>query len=262
MMAMIEINKEQISPSVNSLFDPRDPAGLRCIAVLEGIRPGRIFTDSSHTPNWVVVWESTFGVIYPAGEVSASVYSELIYQLRKEKMVFLGLWPDDERWVLVQPEFDYEGRVLDFYNRIQDGRLQKFIDDLPDGTEFNPVDENLIERSVNRDLHLSGYPNLEKALDDLVGIFLMKGEDIFCEALAGAEVMGTREIGIDTPELHRRRGYATITCAKLIQTCECLGLQTYWNCNIENLASMALARKLGYQTEKEYKLLMWDKKAR
>lgn len=93
---MIEIRWNQISPSVKSLFDPRDPAGIRCIAVLEGIQPWKIFTDSPNDPKWVV-WESTFGTIYPAGEVSTSVYNELIYQLQKEKMVFLALWPNDER---------------------------------------------------------------------------------------------------------------------------------------------------------------------
>jgi len=47
-MPVIEINKDQISHSVKSLFDPRNPAGLRCcISVLEGIQPGRfsICTD-------------------------------------------------------------------------------------------------------------------------------------------------------------------------------------------------------------------------
>jgi RimJ/RimL family protein N-acetyltransferase len=260
-IALIEIKANQIPLTAKSLFDPHDPAGLRCIAVLEGIRPGRIFTDSSSDLTWMVVWDSVFGAIYPGGEVSAAVFSELIHQLQREKMVFLGLWLDDPRWPLVQTEYDYEGRVLDFYDRVQDGRLQKFLDYQPDGTEFYPVNECLLERSVNRDLHLSAYPNIEKALDDLVGFFLVRGEEILCEALAGAEVMGTREIGIDTPEPYRQRGYATITCAKLVQVCEKLGVQTYWNCNKENLASVALARKLGYQTEREYKLLAWNKQS-
>jgi RimJ/RimL family protein N-acetyltransferase len=206
-----------------------------------------------------VVWESTFGAIYPWGDVSATVFRELIHRLREEKMVFLGLWPDDARWSLVGSDFDYEGCVLDFYDRIPDGRLQRFIDLLPEGAKLQAVDERLLERSQNRNLHLSGYPSPEEALEDMVGFFLMKGDEILSEALAGAEAMGTREIGIDTPEPHRQRGYATITCARLIQHCEHLGLQTYWNCNKENLASVALARKLGYQTEREYKLLMWNK---
>ena len=117
---------------------------------------------------------------------------------------------------MIQPPFDQESRVLDFYDRLQDGRLQNYIRQLPAGTELYPIDENLLERSVNRDLHLSGYASSQDALEDLVGFFLMKEGEILCEALASAEVMGTREIGIDTPEPYRQRGYATITCAWLI----------------------------------------------
>ena len=256
---MIEISPSNISPALKAFFDPRGPAGLRCISVLEGIRPGKIFADSSSFPTWVIVWESVFGALYPSGEVNLSALSELIRRFRKERMIFLGLWPADHLWKSIHPKFDQESWVFDFYDRIPDGRLHKFIDQQPDGTELCPVDEKLIERSVNRDLHLSGYPSPTEALEYLLGFFLMKDGEILCEALAGAEVLGIREIGIDTPEPYRQRGYATLTCARLIQYCEGHGLQTYWNCNKFNDGSVALARKLGYQTEKEYRLLIWEK---
>jgi hypothetical protein len=36
-----------------------------------------------------------------------------------------------------------------------------------------------------------------------------------------------------------------------------LGLSAYWNCDTQNPASIALARKLGYPPEKKYKLIAW-----
>ena len=257
---MIEIPVKQVSGHHKAFFAARDPAGLRCIAVMEGIRPGKVFSDSPDDPTWVLVWESVFGALYPAGQVSISVLNELIQHFRRERMIFIGLWPENSLWKKIHPKFDQEGWVLDFYDRVQDDRLQRFIDACPPETELRLVDKNLIERSVNRELHLSGYPSVEKALEDLVGFFLMRGDEILCEALAGAEIMGVREIGVDTPEPYRRRGYATLTCARLIQFCEQKGWQTYWNCNKFNAASAALARKLGYQTEKEYRLLIWNRK--
>jgi hypothetical protein len=47
------------------------------------------------------------------------------------------------------------------------------------------------------------------------------------------------------------------TCARLIQACEELGHATWWDCAKQNLASVALARKLGYRTEREYRVLAW-----
>jgi RimJ/RimL family protein N-acetyltransferase len=255
---MIEISTNQVSPLIKSLFKPRDPAGLRCIAVLEGIRPGRIFSDNPIDPTWAVVWEKPFGAIYPGGDVSVSAFSDLIHHLRKEKVVFLGLWPDDPWQSKIGP-YDQDSGVIDFYDRHQDGRLERYLAQQPEGTEFHLLTESLLERSVNQDLHFSGYLDLGSALNDLFGYFLMREDQILCEAIAGAEVLGTREIGVDTPEPYRQRGYATITCAKLIQTCEEQGIQSYWNCNRHNLASVALARKLGYQTEQAYKLFIWDK---
>ena len=45
---MIEIDPAQITPKVKSLFDPNDPAGLRCFAVLEGTAAGRIWIADSY----------------------------------------------------------------------------------------------------------------------------------------------------------------------------------------------------------------------
>ena len=90
---MIEISANQITLTLKGFFDSRDPAGLRCIAVLDGIRPGKIFTDSLTTPTWAVVWEGVFNALYPAGEVNLSALSELVQRYRKEGMLFSSTFP-------------------------------------------------------------------------------------------------------------------------------------------------------------------------
>jgi GNAT superfamily N-acetyltransferase len=66
-----------------------------------------------------------------------------------------------------------------------------------------------------------------------------------------------RPIGVITQATYRKQGLATFACAFLIQLCEASGAQTYWDCARLNLGSVALARKLGFQNEREYKLLAW-----
>jgi RimJ/RimL family protein N-acetyltransferase len=56
-----------------------------------------------------------------------------------------------------------------------------------------------------------------------------------------------------------QKGYASITCAHIIHEMEQQGYLTYWNCAKQNQPSVALARKLGYRCEKEYRLLAWFK---
>jgi RimJ/RimL family protein N-acetyltransferase len=69
------------------------------------------------------------------------------------------------------------------------------------------------------------------------------------------------EIGVETHPHHMRKGYATLTCAHLIAEMEQQGYSTYWNCAKGNLPSAALARRLGYRTEKEYRLVAWFKQS-
>jgi RimJ/RimL family protein N-acetyltransferase len=44
-----------------------------------------------------------------------------------------------------------------------------------------------------------------------------------------------------------------------IRACEGLGYRTYWICARQNRASAAVARKLGFRTEREYRLWAWFK---
>jgi RimJ/RimL family protein N-acetyltransferase len=90
------------------------------------------------------------------------------------------------------------------------------------------------------------------------GFCLVKEQELLSEAFAGDAALGLIEIGTITGEPYRRRGYATVCCAQLIRECEARGYRTYWNCAKDNLASAGLARRMGYQTEKEFRFVVWD----
>jgi len=141
---LIEISPSQVTPPFEALFRARDPAGLRCLAVLAGIHSGKIFVDDPQKPTWLLVHENTFGTIYLGGEIETASLFEIINRFRSEKMVLLGLWPNDPRWQIVPQDFDYEGRVLDFYDRAKDVHRQTIINQVPDGCKLHPVDAGLI----------------------------------------------------------------------------------------------------------------------
>jgi RimJ/RimL family protein N-acetyltransferase len=54
------------------------------------------------------------------------------------------------------------------------------------------------------------------------------------------------EIGIETLEEFRGKGYAYHTCCALIGHCIENGLEPVWACKLENNASFRLAQKLGF----------------
>ena len=174
--------------------------------------------------------------------------------------MLLGMWPWDPRWACVTKEPNYEGKVLDYYDRPIGYGLEPFLDAVLEGCEIQRVDQVLLERSIQYDQHVAKFGSSEEINVDLMGFFLMRDDEILCEAVAGPVIRGTRGPGVDTYEAYRQKGYATITCASLIDACEKAGQETWWNCNTNNFASTALARKLGYREEKIYRLLGWFKK--
>lgn len=259
---MIEVRPNQVTPQLHALFDPRQPAGFRCFAVLEGAAAGRILTDDPDIPAWGAVQEAAFGTLYPGGALDPPTWRQLIAELRHCGDVLVGLWPGDPGIKDLPPERDYDGFTIDFTDRSLGAGLGAYLWQIPDGYNLRDLDRELFERSEDRDFYRALYGSAEQALESLQARFLMRGNEICCEAYAYFAALGTIEIAVSTRAEYRGHGYATFTCAHLIQACERQGYRTYWNCARQNLASAAVARKLGYRAEREYRLLAWYKAER
>ena len=262
MRSMIQVNPGQACPALRKLFNPADPASLRCFAVLEGNAAGRILTDDTSSPTWSVVQETAFGSLYLGGALDALLMQHILVELLQDGDVLIGLWPEDQRFSLLPPETEYDGRVLDFTDRPVGEGLDDYLQRMPEGCVIRRMDRVLFERCAGRYLNMSIFGSVDQALEKGYGVCLMKDDVILCEAFAGPAALGQIEVGTETNEAHRGRGFATLTCAALIQRCERQGYQTYWNCDIENQASAAVARKLGYRNVRQYRLLAWFKTGR
>ena len=248
----------RVSSGLRSLFPLYMPIGLRCFAILNGDAVGRILADDPVDPGCAVVQELGDGAIFMGGSLTAPLLSEAIVTLRKEGDVVVGLWHDDPRLQLLPPSPDYDGLAIDFTNRPVGEGLSQFLP-LPGGCRLQPIDDGLFHGLAHPERYVSVFGSAEKALEKGFGYCLMRGATILCEAFAGPSANGMVEIGVETHEPYRRRGYATITCAHLIRTCEERGYRTFWNAAKQNRASKALARKLGYRTEQEFRVLAWSR---
>jgi GNAT superfamily N-acetyltransferase len=257
---MIEINSDQVTPALRSLFRKEEPQAPRCFAVLDGIaHAGKIITDDAENPAWSIVQENFDGSLYFGGAINAEIISDIVAKLRREGDVLVGLWLDDPRLELLPPEPDYDGRTLEFYNRPLGTRLAKYLDNLPDGCDLRRLDRNLILRTEWGPGDVRSAGGIEIWEKTYFGYCLMREEEILAEATVGPAALGMYESGVFTQEAHRGKGYGTIVSARLVQEIEALGGQTYWNCSKQNIGSTAIARKLGYQIEKEYRCLAWEK---
>jgi hypothetical protein len=254
---MLRATWEQISSSHRDLFNVDMPAALRCQGVLHGLNRGIIVTDNLETPTWAVVRESTFGTLYPAGMVTKAILSSLVEDYRQQGDTCIGFWLDDKIIELLPDAPQYDGRVLDFINRPVGTGLDDLLQQVPRGCEVRALDADLHKQSPWYRDRLAAQGSMEAILANEIAFGLVRDGILVSEASAGKIDTNIVELGTITLDVYRGEGYATYISAYCIRECEKRGLQTYWNCNTANLPSVAVARKLGYQSEREYRLFCW-----
>jgi RimJ/RimL family protein N-acetyltransferase len=258
MQRTISIPADQVSPSLRALFDVGQPIAIRCFAMLDGSIRGRIWTDDLAQPTWGAVQEAAFGTLFLGGRPTASLVHQLVAELRQERDVALALWQDHAYNQLLPPTPDFDGWELEFTDRPLGTDPIPHLS-VPDGCALRPIDATWFARCRYGEYYAAYFGSVERTLEKGLGYCLVKEQELLSEAFAADAALGLIEIGTITGEAYRGRGYAALTCARLIRECEARGYRTYWNCAKENQASAGLARSLGYQTEQEFRYVVYSR---
>lgn len=257
---MQTITASQVTPTLRSLFRTDEPQAKRCFTVLDGVsHGGKIICDDPSHPTWAIVVEPSDNSLYFGGNVDAAIVADVMYALRQENSVLVGLWLDDPRQSFLPPNPDYDGRTLEFYHRPIGKGLEPYLQARPEEYQVHRLNRDLVMRTEwgPGDVATSGgFEDWERSC---FGYCVMRGDEMLSEASVGPMALNCYEPGVFTQPAHRGKGYATIAVAHLIQEIEASGADTYWNCAKQNLASAAVARKLGYTVEKEYRCMEWNK---
>ncbi|MNW46565.1 GNAT acetyltransferase [compost metagenome] len=80
-----------------------------------------------------------------------------------------------------------------------------------------------------------------------VGYSLLRDGKIASTSFSSCRTGNQLEIGIETAEAHRGKGYALSVCSALIDYCLEHELEPVWACRLENQGSYYLAQKLGFR---------------
>lgn len=252
------ITASQVTPEILALFDITKPTMPRAFNVLEGVNRGHIVVEEAAHPSWAMVRDGTYGTLYFGGQVNGTLLSALVDDFRATGGVGIGCWLDDPLNAMIPPDPDYDGRTLYFVERLAVDRSQ--FPPLSPDFRLAPRDAELFRKSFDYESTLAAFGTVEAVLQKTLGVVILQGDTLVCEAATGAPTHGVIEVGITTVEPYRRQRFATIACAKLIEMCEAEGYSTWWDCATQNLASVNLARKLGYRDEREYRYVWWSQR--
>ncbi len=238
-------------PALPALFDPAVPNNPVLWAVFNGRHAGRVVVDDLQRPSQCVVRTDAV-LTFCSRRISQPFLDEAIAYFRERGDVWL-VWPPAQSTQLVTPETDSVVERLAFFDcDAQSPVLTELRKCLPDGFEICLIDRQLLERCLWRSEMAFYCGSEDNFLVNGIGLCMMQGDKIIAEAYASALGETRAEIGAITRKAHRGRGYAPITCAYLIQVCEQRGFEAYWSCDVDNMASIRVAQKLGFRQQSAY----------
>ncbi len=176
---------------------------------------------------------------------------------------FAILTPQNEEWAgLIEACFPDSQRVIRYAFRkntkFDITYLQTLVEDFrksrgPEGYVLKPIDDELYDQClldpVTSDF-VSSFDNKEQYLELGRGMVILKGGQIAAGASSYARYLDGIEIEVDTVKEERRKGLAAVCCAALILRCLEEGLYPSWDA--QNMNSVRLAEKLGYEFDHEY----------
>ena len=250
---MIELNLAGSAGAVRPLFQEAVPDGPRLFSALNGYHPAIALADAADGPQWCVLRSGWFGRTFLGGQIEPGVLALAVQQLRSTGHVLLDLG-DPRSAHYPAGATGIEPRI-EFYDRPPDDpSLERWIASVPAHLSLRPVTRETFNACAMQYQCLSVFGTVSGYLERSIGFLILEGTRVLSEAHAIFWGDTLVEIGVHTAEGYRGLGSASIVSAHLIRACEHRGYATYWGCHVDNLASAAVARKLGYRIENRYTL--------
>ena len=166
--------------------------------------------------------------------------------------------PQNETWAALIEACRPEAKKTVRYAMKKDTRfdrnaLRKIADSLPAGYSLRRIDGSVYDLCLQEPFaadFVSAFGSKESYLERGRGVVVLKDGRIVSGASSYSRYLKGIEIEVDTDPEERRKGLAGAACAWLIMSCLEEGLYPSWDA--QNLTSVHLAEKLGYELSHAY----------
>lgn len=210
---------------------------------------GKIYVTDIENPKSAYAFVGCFA--FYAGEPNREL-------VRGKPDGFVIMVPQNEAWAKLMEECFADAKLITRYaikknTKFDVEKLQETLKRLPNGYELHKIDADIYDRCLQNAVtadFVSSFESKENYLKYGRGIVILKGDVIVAGASSYTRYLEGIEIEVDTIETERRKHLATIACAALIL--ECLEENLYPSWDAQNMNSVHLAEKLGYEFSHEY----------
>ena len=210
---------------------------------------GKIYVTDLENPKSAFAFVGCFGFYAGTPDIEIA---------KKKPEGFAIMVPQNKEWAqLIEECYPSAKRVTRYaikkdtiFDKI---KLQNEISKLPIGYEIHKLDADIYDQCLKNSVmvdFVSAFESKEKYLQIGRGMVILKDGQIVSGASSYTRYKEGIEIEVDTIEAERRKHLATIACSALILNCLEEGLYPSWDA--QNINSVRLAEKLGYEFDHEY----------
>jgi len=237
---------------------------LRLNSLLNGYSRGQVYVDRVVNPQTAVVWIDD--LFYLMGDENNAAFQRswphwlegvILPQARKEGLGHFAvqvypLEPWREPVQALLQGYDVQvNQELKFAFQAQAYRQIQDWPELPAGFSLQRVDRQMLQ-DPNCQILLDALRRRNASIDAFLtrgaGVVLREGANLVSACVSAYVDRAQHELAVDTYDPQQRnRGFATLTAKACIDQCLSQGLIPVWAADESNAASLALARKLGFE---------------
>ncbi|WMM25507.1 GNAT family N-acetyltransferase [Tissierella sp. MB52-C2] len=263
----IELDKDEYQIVRNYFnFNFQIPA----VAVINGDFPGKIYVDNKENPKGIIVW---------AISRWAYAYFEL-ESLKRNRAFFKELMIKEITPIIddLKEQYFEVYSLSDDYDKILEEEIEGFClyDKHYENTfilneeKFNKLElKNISGEILERNFPIvpERYKNYFKIIEmnkETQGMILTVEGKIVSQCMNnGFENDNKYFIDLDTfSEKERNKGYASVVAYELIREQRNKGMRPLWETREDNIPSLRVAEKLGFEKIERYPAYIWKKKLR
>ena len=246
-----------------------DPQTVFVLAsIIVGNTTGRLWVNAQADSRALILWDQGNNVFYLSGELDGGAIKAFQHLIESNirpaaiadrlshfkaraltdswqpaiSRVFDGLAPEPK----VELLYVFKKRSVD--DGKKDGPRQVTLA-LIDAALFSRTDLTNLGQ-VREEIEWM-WPSLDRFLDDGFGSVALLKDEIVCWCTAEYMSRKTCGIGIETISSQQNKGIATATAAHFVDHCLRRNIRPYWECWRDNLGSVRVAEKVGFEKVQE-----------
>ncbi len=260
---MIVELKENEYNKIKTIVDPIK-FHLPISAIIDGGIPGRIWVDNVDNPTSVLIWDKRYAY-YLGGDENNEKFNSALNRIFIEEISPNALEKDyelffiacDKGWedkLLKEKLLNVRSRTIQRqYHTFNQPKVRNWKERIPSGFNMIQADEDFLKRNdlENFDPFLGEVHDISGSKED----FVKRGNFGSCLVYDDRELVswclsffhgGSCELWIQTVEKYQKQGYATLTAAAFVDFCLDNNIRMGWHSNQNNIASIRLAQKVGF----------------